>query len=120
MRQLTDSEMAKYVACWQEYKAKYETEATHIWPFEYGFTAAIDYTAAQIAALQAENARLWAVYQDVYSFLESEGFMNITTGQPPTPYERKVSELIHKLLDLFNEKYGREGEAARRVLGEER
>lgn len=59
--------------------------------------------ADRLAALQAEETRLWAVYQEVYAFLETEGFLNMGP-HPPTPYEKKVSELEHKLIALFNEK----------------
>lgn len=65
--------------------------------------AEVDALEARIAALQAEVARLWAVYQEVYSFLETEGFLNMGP-HPPTPYEKKVSELENKLIILFNEK----------------
>lgn len=129
MRNITDSERIARDVIKSSSDVPYLTDDLEHYIFDIAFTGGLDTAAEQLAAqevalgscreafegLEAENERLWAVYKDVYRFLETEGFLNI--GQhPATPYEKKVSELEHKLIALFNEKYEREGEAARRVL----
>lgn len=75
-RQLTDSEMAQLAANWRRYKSEYETEPTHIWPFEHGFSAGLDYQQAELAALTAERDALREALTDLLDWVnipENEG-----------------------------------------------
>lgn len=104
MRELTDSEREAMERAWKVHLAD-DPELASFLPFEAGFIAALEYSDAQLAALQADNAKLRAALQQ------------IADGNPAPPggtwlSDAKMAQIARSILSNGSPEHSRRVEAA--------